>query len=552
MGQPLTLYLCTNEVQAPSDVLSKKLTQQISDHVVFWSRKEIDEFEDVQLLKLRKIKKSPKWTEFVENYFPEVEDIENTLNGVILYIKYKGRHFVVPFGTGAFGINDQMVEADFGLMVTVNEIEESSLRFIDSNNPSAGMKSRFQADRLSAMTMFDIDTALTFIKRLGGKSEGNLGKSLSGSSGFKFSGPDDLSLLPTILDTVLLQYEAEAYKTKGLEFIRSMKPIKKPKLVRTLDGLMLDNILGDSPDFLLCSPDIVEWDQFGVFSYKGLRSKKTYEELNIEDYIDQLKTAFDDLNDQRELILKNIKNNHTVKVIDAASDVPKKMWKVYRCLQGSVEHDGMLYTLDDGKWFNVADQFRTAIQETFTSVRSGVNDGELPAAKIIEQEEAGKVKKGLEPEGEYNQRVALDLGLIYLDKETGSAPGIANQRNELCDLLIPGETPRLLHVKKGSRTSGPLHHLFRQGATASRMLRDPKFLESISVKLNATNREKDALSVSNLGKGTNTIEFRIIDKPRKNGDFDIPFFAKVALHYAVREIHVSGANVALGFITQED
>ncbi len=42
MGQPLTLYLCTNEVQAPSDVLSKKLTQQISDHVVFWSRKEID------------------------------------------------------------------------------------------------------------------------------------------------------------------------------------------------------------------------------------------------------------------------------------------------------------------------------------------------------------------------------------------------------------------------------------------------------------------------------------------------------------------------------
>lgn len=81
------------------------------------------------------------------------------------------------------------------------------------------------------------------------------------------------------------------------------------------------------------------------------------------------------------------------------------------------------------------------------------------------------------------------------------------------------------------------------------MLRDPKFLESIFDKLNAANREQDALSVSNLGKGTNTIEFRIIDKPRRNGDFDIPFFAKVALHYAVREIRVSGANVALGFIT---
>lgn len=551
MPHPLNVYLCTDEVSSASQVLSRKYAEKVEIGNLTWSEATIDGFEEVKFLKLQRLVSQPRWTEFLEIYFPVVEELTNSSEGGVLFLKCHDRYFVIPFGNGAFALDDRKLESDFGLMVTVNEVDEASLRFLDSNNPSAGMKSRYQADRLSALGSFDIDTALTFIKRLGGKSSGTFGKSLSGAAGFKFSGPDDLSLLPPILGNLAERYEAESYKEKGLDFVRSMKAIRKPSLIGDLDVLAVQKIRDGSSDFVLCSPVIIEQDRFGLFKFGGFYSKEEFEDLDLDSYISALNAAaYGSINDEATF-LTDMKTSHTVRVVDPETNAIRKSWNVYRCLQGSVLFANERYTLDDGKWLHVSEQFRESVEETYSSIRTHADDDAFPPAKIVEFDKDGKVKRGVEPEGDYNKRVAEELSIIYLDKETGSVPGVANQRNELCDLLIKDGTCRLVHVKKGSRTSGPLHHLFRQGATAARMLRDPMFLNTISQKLRTQGKDDDAALVDELWDKRNIIEFRVIDKKRKSGGFDIPFFAKVALHYAVREIRASGADVRLGFIEQE-
>ncbi|TPK41370.1 hypothetical protein FJ492_20475 [Mesorhizobium sp. B2-5-4] len=554
MGQNLTLYLCEDSVASESDVLSTKAKERVDNGKASWKAAAIEGFEKATLLIIPSYKTDPKWVGFLNMSFPEVESLDNMSSGSILFLERAGKKFVIPFGTGYFSINENVLVNDFGLMITANEVLEDSLRFMDSNNPSAGTKSRVQADRLSGISGFDLDSALAFIKKLGGVAEtGSLGKTLSGSTGLRFTGPEDVSLLGPFLQTAVTQYSADTYKSRGLEIIGAMKPVVERGLIDVLDMKLLSHVKANDGEFVLTSPAILDWDVVGTFRFGGWRDRTDYPDLSLTDCVMALEDIEYEHWGSETAFLSDLKSVHTVSVNNADSGEQIRKWNLYRCLQGSVEHSGNRYTLSEGKWFFVADNFRIAVINTFEACRANVNDAEFPLAKLVTKTIVKNNKNvesvGVESEGEYNESAAAALGLMYLDKETGAVAGVANQRNELCDMLSL-DSKRLVHVKKGSRASGSLHHLFRQGATAARMLRDPNFLSSIGAKLRNSGRNEDAIGVESLGKGEHTIEFRIIDRPRENGDFDIPFFAKVALHYAAKEIAACGCNVTLGFINQ--
>lgn len=46
-----------------------------------------------------------------------------------------------------------------------------------------------------------------------------------------------------------------------------------------------------------------------------------------------------------------------------------------------------------------------------------------------------------------------------------------------------------------------------------------------------------------------TVEFRIADFPRKNGQHNIPFFSKISLRDEAHNIRAMGFDVGIGFIT---
>lgn len=553
MAKSINLFLCDTSVTGEMDVLGERARRDIDAGLTAWVFADIPGLTKACLLTAPTTPKEPKWVGLLNIHFPDVESIETKSAGAVLYIEALAERFVMTFGTGHFLIEESKVVSDFGLMITANGAKSDSLRFMDSNNPSAGTKTRVQSDRLAGGDGFDLDSALAFIKRLGGVSEvEELGKSLSGSSGLKYTGPEDISLIIPSLQKALETYKSDSYKTRGLDIIGSLRPVTDKLTIEKLDSQLAEQLGENNGEFVICSPALLHWDTVGVFKYTGRRDKSLHSELSVHDYLSSLKnTEYDYKKDIGEF-LKDMKSSHHANVINADDDELIGRWPIYRCLQGSLEEGGKRYTISDGKWYFVAQSFRDMVEQSFQRCRDGINDQEFPLSiETSDTDRKGNLRVSIETEGSYNQRVQADLAALYLDKETGSVPGIANQKNELCDLFIE-KGLRLIHVKRGSRSSGSLHHLFRQGATAARMLRDPEFLNSISNNLNKKGRADDAAKIASLSGKNCIIEFRVIDTPRANGDFDIPFFAKVALHYAAREIANTGCKAKIGFVGYEE
>ena len=139
----------------------------------------------------------------------------------------------------------------------------------------------------------------------------------------------------------------------------------------------------------------------------------------------------------------------------------------------------------------------------------------------------------------------------YLDQEILEVPAVPYGKFEACDLLdIEGK--RLIHVKKSSRQSSVLSHFFAQGSNSARILKTfPEAREVLAQRVRrlTNNRTADALKRS-LGDSLAdwTVEFHVIDAPRSDGSFMIPFFSRITLRDKARTLKGMAFDVALRFI----
>jgi len=123
----------------------------------------------------------------------------------------------------------------------------------------------------------------------------------------------------------------------------------------------------------------------------------------------------------------------------------------------------------------------------------------------------------------------MDQRFLYLD----------GGKIEACDLLdIAGK--RLIHVKKGSRSSSVLSHFFKQGANSAIQLRTTqesrvKLLEVVKKEHSQNHRDQLEKAIGNSFENW-TVEYQIIDEPTANGKFMIPFFSRISLQEEARDL----------------
>ena len=130
-------------------------------------------------------------------------------------------------------------------------------------------------------------------------------------------------------------------------------------------------------------------------------------------------------------------------------------------------------------------------------------------------------------------------------------PAIPYGKFEACDILdIVNQ--RLIHVKKSSRQSSVLSHFFKQGGNSARILKTipearDAMVEKVKRLTDAATADalKDALGDSLDGWA---IEFHIVDAPRKDGEFMIPFFSRITLRDEARMLKGMAFDVSLRFI----
>jgi uncharacterized protein (TIGR04141 family) len=430
---------------------------------------------------------------------------------------------------------------DFGLKVVINSLSDDKVKRIDRSNLGEAIRGVSQSAFQRNLQAFGIDEALDLVRRISGRTDkDDFADSLAGATALKITREMTLSELAEVAEEALTRFQSDAYKKTGFQIIDKVQPILDQVLLAKLDEEAVDIIKRGQDNFELSMPGWSEED-IVYYGFTGLRVRGRFPDLLMENYRAKLGT------DAASLDVDSIVSKHAVFAEFANEALANQRWSIKKALIGSVVVDGGLYAISEGEWYRLDQQFKSDIDSSFQGL---VQKWVTSPLKVIKKV-SGK-KTGFESELEYNKRCADSYGQICLDQEILQVPSVPYGKFEACDLLDISNK-RLIHVKKSSRQSSVLSHFFKQGSNSARLLKTyPEAKEALIKKVHevAGKATADALKTS-LGDSLAgwAVEFHIVDAPRPDGTFAIPFFSRITLREEARNLKGMTFRVALRFIS---
>jgi len=222
-----------------------------------------------------------------------------------------------------------------------------------------------------------------------------------------------------------------------------------------------------------------------------------------------------------------LKQRHIV-LWDPNGDSPRADWSVYKCLYAELDEDGDTYLLTAGKWYRIDRAFSRRVK---SEVRKLVS----PTPTLPDY------AAGDSSETAYNARVAAsDPQYALLDRKQILFGG-GRSRFEFCDLLSTSR--EMVHVKRYGG-SGPLSHLFAQGANAAQLwMTEPEFRKIVAKVLPPSHSIKNA---ANRPESDHyTLVYAIVSQSLKPIHESLPFFSCLTLKNAATSIRAVGLRVSL-------
>jgi uncharacterized protein (TIGR04141 family) len=343
--------------------------------------------------------------------------------------------------------------------------------------------------------------------------------------------------------TALKLYAATDYK-KDFGFIDFVSPVRRRDLLTDLDGIAFHElnelVQGRMSDLHIALPDVISPDEgveIGYFGI-GLKSgqKQGFNQLAIEDYVDQLKAGkLDEIKDMAAL-----RSSHEVRVIVDGEGDKKQKRKLYDALVLEVEYRQKIYVLFGGDWFVVDKGFHQSVETDFQ--------------KLVTKTPFVASTKS-RSEREFIDELDAHKNLLNMDQVKLSPSGASGANLEPCDFL--SKSKQFIHLKDG-HGSAPISHLWNQGVvSAESFVSDEKF--RIDLRKQAQNRQKkyrkngfDALLPDGRSK-PNPADYTVVygimrDRYKKTGLISIPFFSKVSFRAIAQRIQLMGYVVEVHLI----
>ncbi len=485
--------------------------------------------------------KPPSWLADINTVFAGTPPLTNRSSCAVVIFKHADRIFVTAFAHGWQYLDDTKIESDFGLMVAINSLDDSKVKRIDSSHLGEAIKGVSQSAFQRDLQAFGVDEALDLVRRISGRIEDDdFANSISGATGLKITREMEFADLPETAEEALTRSLSKDYQNTGFYIIDKVRPILDKLVLAALDQKAVDLIKGGADNFELSMPGWSEDDVvfYGLFG-PGLKGR--FPDLLMSKYRDALGTKLSDLD------VDDIRKHGVIAEFnnDAAA---KKRWSVKKALVGSVVENGGLYAISEGEWYRLDQQFKTDVDAGFDTLKE---DWPNPPLIIIKKVSDDGKKTGFESELSYNERCAEEYSQVLLDQKILTVPATPYGKFEACDLLdIEGR--RLIHVKKSSRQSSVLSHFFKQGSNSARILKTiPEARAAMVDKVRDTTDDPtaDALETA-MGDAMNgwKVEFHIVDAPRNDGTFRIPFFSRITLRDESRTLKGMAYGVSLRFI----
>lgn len=468
---------------------------------------------------------TPRWAKFFEEAVDPARLGRNSSTAALLLIQAGGRQFALAFGQGRHLLQLDAVESNFGLRVTLNLVDENSLRSIDKATfEEHPRQSREQTGRAGQLQMFTVDVERDLLRAVTGSPvEERFGSRVSGMDSLKLSLDSRLSDLPALLAELLNVYSSEDYKRKGFAFVDHIQPIRDSALVEQLDAMLIAQINGGQHGRIwLAAPEIVDWDRAVGFKYSAARLAARVHDVRL----DELLQEFGDVN-ATVLLRKKIY------CVDA-EDMPVFNKPAYFWIYAEIEGAGKTHLLNNGKWYAVDTDYVGRVNAFYDEVPRYTRD--LPSFESNDR-----------TEGPYNERVATTNSAEFalLDKQNIRLPG-AVSAVEPCDLY---RNPKeFIHVKRYGASS-VLSHLFNQGVVSADLFkREMAFRRELNARLPVIHRIADIEATPQQGEYS--VVYAIVSE--HDEDLSIPFFSKITLRHALQRLTSLGFSVALARISVDE
>lgn len=463
--------------------------------------------------------RSPKWVDsFLRGEFVGNEALQGkSVAAVILYQVDVGenvhRIFAVSFGFGRALLESNVVEKRFGLLVTLNSVDADKLRSVDINSMEAvPLNNRIQSSALAGIGNFNIDIDKDLLKSVTGKGIGDeLSGTMSGADSLSISTDKSYDEMNDFLIRCYHLYKSEHYIESGFDWINQMQGVKGKSEVERLDDALVTALNSEQHERVWTSiPEIVDYNSMESFR---LKSDTIYDDLSV----DILKEEY-----RNEFNLKNIRTRK-VECLNAEGTLVKR-WSVYRCLYADIILDGHQYLLNDGKWYEVAQDYVNRVQAYYDAATLS----DLPMLDYAWKDEK-----------EYNQAVceAYPDRYFLMDRRIVQQGGTPI---EFCDIYTRDK--QFIHVKKYSGSS-VLSHLFFQGFVSAENFFDLAYRQKANQILGENFKvpETDLISASDY-----EVVFAIAKDNLVVGERpDIPFFGKVSFRSVASRLKKYGYSVSI-------
>lgn len=484
---------------------------------------------------------APRWGTLLREGFGEdvkIPSISSAGALLLLAVDFKDgpRHFALPFGTnGRFLLRQAAPEIAFGVRTALNLIypsgtpPESGSRLIGVDSKRHGLetvRSRLQSSRATAPETFDLDVLRDMLNAATGRpiDQERWGPRVHGGDGLSCS-PDvefnGLGKFCQDLESVHLKID---YRTR-FPWFDYIKPVADPETVGELDEFVLQLLKeGETQEFDLAPPQIVDWEEVTEFRYTSERKRGIrHPEMRLMDLMGTLKAELEELTIRR---LGSIQ----IRALNADGRRVHN-WTAWKCLSGSFVLGDMTYVLDEGSYYVVTRSFLEEMDAFLDAIPVGPS---LPDYTV-----------DLKDEGAYNAVVAESIeGSMMLHLRFIPSPQ-RGSRVELCDILTPDGD--LIHVKRefGSRD---LNHLFSQGANSAEMLQEVDFrgeVRPVILELDSNSGLEHLFPDEGFSPSQFNVCFAVAaDWKERSLSESLPFFAKLALRRAFRDLRNRGFNVS--------
>lgn len=487
----------------------------------------------------------PRWLKQVKQCFPDVRDFTTSSVSALILFKKSGRIFAATFGFAHSLIDSAKRENEFGLRVAINRIKDSDVRTIEKSNLGSAVRDLAQAARRSNLDMFKIDDALEVIRQISGdvSEDGSSIDSVSGASVMKVTSEATLDEIGGVAEEALKLFTSKEYQKSQFKIIDMLRQERDTTVQQELFQAAVESLKAKEDRFELALPEILTDERIGFVKFSGARIKGEFPDVSLRDYLDGLAGGLD------KLSIDDLWK-HRLVVYDSATFDELRSWPIAQALIGSTSHGGETYVANEGSWYQVASGVVSSAEQAFTDALISLDD-RLDKIRLVDRSKDGSKHTTYETEGEYNQRVAEEFGFLCMDRELLADPLGRKLGVELCDLFDP-DKKRLILVKRSSRRSSTLSHFFRQGVTAARLFYvDEKFRREafdrfVDISGGAFKDDTFVKSPKDF-----RFEFRIVDHPRPNGEFRIPFFSRLSLRDEFQILKGMGFQAKLGFVPQE-